>query len=97
MSNLDLTDSQTSLPRGSGKPQDGEPVAHPGRGGQNVYINDAPSPNHPRGSGTSQNVEPAQSTSDKQSANDVGLSPQQLTIVQDRINQVMQNQSAIEI
>ena len=97
MSNLDATDSQTSMPRGSGKPQAGDPVSHPGRGGQNVHIDDAPISNHPRGSGAPHAAESLQPASDKKSSNGLGLDARQLAVVQDRINEVMQNQSTIEM
>jgi hypothetical protein len=90
-------ESSSGFARGSGKPQAGEPVSHPGRGGQNVYIDDAPSANHPRGSGAPHAAESLQSASDKQSSNGLGLDARQLAVVQDRINAVMQNQSTIEM
>lgn len=91
----------SSYARGSGKSQEGEVVSHPGRGGQNMYINDMPSPNHPRGSGTPHGTTPAQSTHEPQSLNDSGLSTQQLTVIADRMNEVMQsnalqNQASME-
>lgn len=77
--------------RGGGKSQEGEAVSHPGRGGQNMYINDMPSPNHPRGSGASQGATPAQSTQEPQSLNDSGLTKLQMTLIAERMNEVMQN------
>lgn len=81
----------SSYARGGGKSQEGEAVSHPGRGGQNMYINDMPSPNHPRGSGASQGATPAQSTQEPQSLNDSGLTKLQMTLIAERMNEVMQN------
>lgn len=77
--------------RGGGKAQQGEPVPHPGRGGQNVYIEDEPSVNHPRGSGS-----PSSTTSEPQSANDFGLDTTQLSVVAARINEVISNQDSLK-
>lgn len=85
----------SSYARGSGKAQEGEAVVHPGRGGQNVYINDMPSPNHPRGSGTSQGATPSQTTQEPQSLNDSGFTNQQLSVIADRMNAVIQNNSPL--
>lgn len=78
---------------GNSSASGGEPVAHPGRGGMNYYIDDKPSPNHPRGSGEMPGGVTSQSTPEPQSANDPGFDA--LKFVADRVNEVAQNQSLL--
>lgn len=77
--------------------QEGKPVAHPGRGGQNVHIDEAPYTNHPRGSGKAHEEAPQNPNSTPESMlNRLDLNPQQLAVVQDRINENNQKQDAVE-
>jgi hypothetical protein len=77
------------------KAAEGVPTAHPGRGGQNLYIDDPQPayPNHPRGSGVLQKSDAPKPNLEPQSHNEQGLSEQQLAIVRDRIVEVIKNQS----
>lgn len=73
--------------------EEGEPVAHPGRGGQNYFVEDAVTPSHPRGSVTSSS-KPGNSQelgSDNQS-----LNASQIEIIKARIQENIQNQSPAE-
>lgn len=78
--------------------QEGEPVAHPGRGGQNVFIDEKPYSNHPRGSGKLNQEAPAHPSSSPESLlNMLDLNPKQLAVVQERINENNQKQVSVEI
>lgn len=78
---------------GNSSAPEGNPVAHPGRGGMNYFIDDKPSLNHPRGSGAMPGEAIPQSTPEPQSANDLGFDA--LKFVADRVNEVAQNQSLL--
>jgi len=66
-------------------------------GGESVSINDMPSINDSHGSSVSNQEGVPQLSSDLLNLHDLGLDQQQLVVVQARINEVMQNQSAIEV
>lgn len=51
MSEKTVVNKNEGFARGYGQPESGTPVAHPGRGGQNVHLDEKPYANHPRGGG----------------------------------------------